>query len=229
MRFIHYLAVLAICLLSSCAIESHLTVNADYTGSVEFKIDISEMLQWAATMDSTELTEDAMDSIFADMSPEDEMTNEDYQKLEEVGISNLSFNADMEFFTIAYDYKDIRNAYDFFYVLDSSITEEERSELLDAESFVVEKDQLTILFNDGGMTSLLQKGFTEGEDDEDMDMSFMMNLFSIKQSYKFERAVAEVIDDDLPIRVKDHEIYFTINLSEYLDEFVGNSIVVKFE
>ena len=180
-------------------------------------------------MDSTELTEEAMDSIFADISPEDEMTEEDYQKLEEAGITNLEFSVDMQYFTIAYDFANIQDAYDFFYVLDTSVTEEERAELLATESFLIQDDQLTILFSDGGIASLLQEGFMEDGGDEEMDMSFMMNLFTIKQSYKFDRLITDVIDEDLPIRVKDHEVYFTLNLTEYLDEFVGKSVIVQFE
>jgi len=63
----------------------------------------------------------------------------------------------------------------------------------------------------------------------EMDMSFMTNLFSIKQSYEFERKIKEINDNDLPIRLKDNKVYYTVNLSEYLKEFAGQEIEVVFE
>jgi len=225
--FFSFLTV--VLLFTSCSIEMNMTVNKDYSGSHEMIIDISQMMSFAASMDS--LSEGDMDSIMAEISPEDEITDEDRAILAESGITNLSFGMDMENMNISYDFEDINRSYDFFYVLDSSITDEERSRMLEIEMFKVEDDRITIRFEDDGLAKMLKDEMAagDGEEEEEMDMSFMTMLFTFKQSYTFERPVAKIIDNDLPVRLKDGRVYYSTNLSEYLDEFVGKEIVVIFE
>lgn len=227
---------------SSCAIEMYMQVNADYSGEMELKIDISEMMAFAGALDS--ISPGEKDSIFKEISPENEITDEDREVLAASGISNLEFTVNEEFITITYDYADINRAYDFFYVLDSSLTDEERMQYMEMENFTVEDDRLTIRFSDDGFSKMIRDGLTDEDEVEDegmendssdalfgddFDMSFMLNLFTIKQTYTFEREVVDVIDNDLPIRFRENKIYFTINFTEYIDEFVGKEIVVEFE
>ena len=227
MKKLHLFLLSIVILLASCSIEMNLHVNKDNSGSMEMIIDISQMMSFAASMDS--LSQDDMDSIFAEISPEDEITDEDRAIMAESGITNLTFIADMENMTISYDFEDINNAYDFFYVMDSTMTDEERKRVQEMKYVKVEDNRTTIMFTDDGLTKMLSDEMaTEGSDTE-MDMSFMTSLFTFKQSYTFERPIAEIIDNDLPIRLKDNRVYFSTNMAEYLDEFVGMEIVVIFE
>jgi hypothetical protein len=240
MRNLKFLwTVLAVVLATSCAIEMNMFVHEDYTGEMEVKIDISEMMSFMSSMDS--LSQPQKDSILQLMNPESEITDKDRAVLAESGLSGMVFSVDEDYISVEYDFEDINNAYDLFFVLDSSTTEDERRALMEAENFIVEKDRLTIRFTDDGMSEMLSKGMggSDEEDgsgneedmfgEEDLDMNFMLNLFTLKQSFSFARPVAGVVDNGLPVSVQDNRINFAVSFSEYMDEFVGKEIVVVFE
>jgi len=229
MNKLNLLLVALVVMLASCSIEMNMTVNEDYSGHQEMIIDISSMMSFAASMDS--LSEEDMDSIMAEISPEDEITDEEREILAESGITNLEFNMDMDMenMKISYDFTDINRSYDFFYVLDSSVTDEERIRMQELEMFKIEDDRITIKFEDDGITKMLEEEMASEGGDDDMDMSFMTMLFTFKQSYTFARPVADIKDNGLPVRLDGNRVHYNTNLSEYLKDFTGKEIVVIFE
>ena len=212
---------------AACSIQIAMKINEDYSGSVETIIDISQMMSFTGAMDS--LSEEQKDSVVMSMSLEDELTDSMRLVLDSVGISNMKFGVDMESMTMSYDFADINHAYDFFTIFDTVEAGEEAKPKKDFAHFRIEADKFYISFTDDGMSNMMGETMGDGMESEDMDMSFMTNLFSIEQSYEFERKIKEVVDNDLPIRVKDNRVYYTVNLSEYMNEFVGKEIIIEFD
>lgn len=237
MKFIGFLLCLVTLMLTSCSIELAMQVNRDYSGNMALKVDMSQMFEML-TMFEDSISQKDIDSMVLDGGMEgfqEAFEEESIAILKESGITNLTAGMeDGKYMVIRYDYADINHAYDFFFVLDTNATEEQIKELKAVKYFKVDKDKLTINFNDEGLKDAMKGGMGDETNDMEgmgeMDMSFMTSMFNIKQSYTFERPVAKVIDNnDLPINTKGNKVYYSVNLTEYQDDFVGNSIIVVFD
>lgn len=237
MKFIGFLLCLVTLLLSSCTIELAMQVNKDYSGNMALKVDMSQMFEMLSMFEDS-ISQKEIDSMVLDGGMEgfqEAFEEESIAKLKESGITNLTAGMeDGKFMVIRYDYADINNAYDFFFVLDTNATEEQIKELNAVKYFKADKDKLTINFNDEGLKDAMKGGMGDEMDGMegmgDMDMSFMTSMLNIKQSYTFERPVTQVIDrNDLPIITKGNKVYYSVNLDEYQADFVGNSITVVFD
>lgn len=218
----------AICLCaSSCSIEMNFHIKEDYSGTAEMRVDVSQMISFMMSVDS--LSEEQKDSMLLEaMDLDEEFTPEELEKMAAHGLTNLTMGLEDETdLVIRYDFERLNDAYDFFYLNDTSLTEAERAEMLESEAFVIEKDKLVITFKEDGISELLASGMEE-ESEEGMDMSFMTSLFTFKQTYSFDRKVVAIDDGGLPVRLKDNKVYYATNLAEYLDDFIGREVVVYF-
>ena len=220
-------AFTALVVCVSCSIEMNMHIKADNTGNAEMKVDISQMMSFMMSLDS--ISDEERDSMLLEaMDMDEEFAAEDIAKMEAHGLTNFSMGIEEEsFMVIRYDFAKLNDSYDFFYLMDTSVTEEERNEMLATDAFLVEDDKTTILFQDDGLSAMLMTGMAE-EGEDGMDMSFMTSLFTFKQTYKFDRKVVAIDAGDLPVRLKNNEVYYSTNLAEYLENFIGQEIVVWF-
>lgn len=237
MKFIGLLMCLATLLFSSCSVEIAMQVDKDNSGNMAFKVDMSQMFEMFGAFGDS-ISKEEMDSVVLEGGMEgfkEAFEEESVNKLKESGITNLSAGLeDGKYMVIRYDYADINRAYDFFFVLDTNLTAEQIKELKEVEYFKTGKDELVISFHEDGFKDAMKGGMGEDMPDmgemEGMDMSFMTSMFNIKQSWEFERPIARIIDkNDLPIIVKGNKVYYSTNMTNYLEEFVGHSITIIFD
>lgn len=216
-------------LLASCSIDMHMNVHEDYSGTARFKVDISSMLGFMMAMDS--LSEEQMDSaILAAMEMDQEIPEEDLAVLAASGITGVKVGIEeRKYFTLDYAFEDMNRAYDIFFVMDSTLTEADLAAMKAIRSFTTGPDRLVIHFTEEGMVDLMNKGMEGDSTEGGMDMSFMQAMFTINQSFAFERPVARVETNGLPIGYEGNRVYYSTNLSEYLKNFVGREAEVWFE
>jgi len=216
------LFILIVMTLSSCNIKMDMQVNRDYSGSLGISVDISQLSSLAISIDSS--SEKSIVDMLKGINPLNDSTGLDMEELEKsAGISDLKFNTSKDKIELSYGFSDINRAYTLMELGDSIIADQEK------EIFSVESDRAIIQLTYVGIIRGIVNDLMSSKDEGEMNMSFITTLIMLEQSYTFERPVATIVSNDLPVKLEGNKVSYRTSLAELISKFVGSEIVVVFK
>ncbi len=197
------LIILTIIFCNFCTIEQHVHFKKDFSGSVEYSIDISSL--------------NSMNSLLSEgeESINDSLLKFDEQKLlltQIEGISNVDYNTNNEKNTLTFKY-DFSN----LDVLNSAYNKGEFGITNNQEHTYFIKKGKKLLYNMPELT----------ENDKENEYGEMMELFEYKLTISFDGKIKKVDNPDAIISEDKHSVTITTNFANLYSENVDLDMEIK--